>query len=208
MKITFRSKDGKITSVWSNMRFIFSVKVGKRTFKTRKQIKKYVLRTRKERKDLKKKKIKKVKPSLPLEFIITERKYQTQIDKLGGYGYTHRFETIIQWFNISTETTFVDTFKRFLTQIKKMKKIPKNAYRIRLGVTLQDDNSGQAVSEFGKPLVYFFDLKQNFDEILETIFENVSKTIDRILELAQRYLVINLDTATLHALFTVQGKLK
>ncbi|HLF51522.1 hypothetical protein [Flavobacterium sp.] len=186
----FRGKDGKIKSPFDNLRGIFSVRVGKRTFKTRKQIKKYVLKIRKEK-------------SKKIKFDVDEMKYETQLTRLQGLGYHHKFNTKVSWFEIGTAETFIKMFKDFYNFVRNnYKKELKKALSVKFGVTLTDSETNEAVSEFTNfQLIVFKDL------VLEDLFGNVQELIDRILELSQRYNVVNLSIAILTIMFLVGGKL-
>ena len=201
----FRGKDGKIKSPFDNLRGIFSVRVGKRTFKTRKQIKKYVLKIRKEKSKKIKRVVKKEKiKKIPLiKFDVDEMKYETQLTRLQGLGYHHKFNTKVSWFEIGTAETFIKMFKDFYNFVRNnYKKELKKALSVKFGVTLTDSETNEAVSEFTNfQLIVFKDL------VLEDLFGNVQELIDRILELSQRYNVVNLSIAILTIMFLVGGKL-
>jgi hypothetical protein len=72
---------------------------------------------------------------------------------------------------------------------------------------LEDAKTREGVSNFTRWLLMVF-RKWDFDEILSDLWVDIRGELDKILELANRYNVVNLDKAVLTIMFLVEGSLK
>lgn len=205
MRIVFRDSKGRIISALAHLGAIKTVKVGKKTYKKRDIVKKYVKRIRRER--LKPRPKPKLKPKIELKpevsFEIKHEIYETQLNRLGGQGHTEKFETEVNWFDIREPEDFIKAFEDFWKEVER----PKKAYMVKFGMILEDAKTREGVSNFTRWLLMVF-RKWDFDEILSDLWVDIRGELDKILELANRYNVVNLDKAVLTIMFLVEGSLK
>lgn len=191
----FRDSRGRIIGI-DDLRKISSLKIGKKTYTSRKFIKQIVLKLRQERKPKKlktpkqktpkKKTVKELVVNLPFK----EKTYQTQLGKLGAF-YNTSFTKSVEWIVINTKKKFVDYYLKFFDEVS----IPEKSVRLKFGITVYDAAQDRGASFYTNYLdLIERNFRKNFIAPLQEMFEKIKDLSERY-EIALRVAEIQTRTA-------------